>query len=314
MRKLPRRPWNMPAPSGIVVGMRTVLLLLLLSCTTPPPEPPPPPVDMAGPPPADAVAARLAETHARLAQSEAGQQLRRTLDAHGGLEPWLSAGTVTFTFDYRPLGKPERRMYTRNEVDLWSARARQIEQGGDASLGWDGEVAWIVPWPEAFPGDARFWALTPYYFTGMPWVVADPGTRLSLLEPVEVLGQRWTRLKVTYAAGTGDSPDDYYVLFIDPETDRMGALIYIVSYPGFFEEGQSSPEKFMRYLDHAEVDGLSVVGRIETLQWDPETLTPGDKTTDVDVTDVSFGRPWPAALFKAPPGAYRIPEIERRSD
>ncbi|MBK7778753.1 MAG: hypothetical protein IPI43_32345 [Sandaracinaceae bacterium] len=52
---------------------------------------------------------------------------------------------MAFEFDYQPSAQPERRMRTFNQVDHWSARARQTElpggSGPEATLGWDGERA-----------------------------------------------------------------------------------------------------------------------------------------------------------------------------
>jgi len=257
-----------------------------------------------GPVPETWVEQRVADARERLEATEAGREVWAAVEAHGGLATWLGAGTLEFEFDYAPVGEGVRR-HTFERVDLWSSRAVHEEIGGDdaqARFGWDGEQAWVAPNAEAFSGNARFWALTPYYFVGMPFVVADPGAKHELLEDAELDGERYRIVKVTYEDGTGDAPDDYYVLYLDPETHRLAALRYVVSYPGFFAPGEHSPEKIMRYSEYAEVGGLLLAGRLDTSRWDPES-GPGDVVTQITVTRVGVGETYAPDLFDMPADA-----------
>lgn len=260
----------------------------------------------AGPMPESWVRSRVESARERLTASEAGARVWRAIEAHGGLATWLDFGTVEFEFDYQPVEKPESRKHTFNRVDLWRSRAHQKELGeeGDATFGWDGERAWIVPSEDAFPSPARFWATTPYYFVGIPWVLADPGTRFIELPDGELDGTGYERVKIEYVSGTGDAPDDHYVLYLHPETHHVDAIRYIVSYPGFFPEGGHSPEKLMRYLDQREVQGLRVAHRYETYMFDAEHDAPApDKVTDTTLSRVRFGERYPAHVFAPPTGA-----------
>lgn len=266
----------------------------------------------AGPIPEAWVAERLADARSRLEASEAGRLVWQATEAHGGLGTWLAQGTVAFTFDYQPLGAPARRMHTEQQVDLWRARARHVEVEGDdaATLGWDGERAWIHPGPEAFPTPARFWALTPYYFVGMPFVVADPGARHARLDDATLDGTPCDLVKVSYEDGTGDSPDDYYVLYLAKDSHRLVALRYVVAYPGFFPEGGHTPEKLMRYTAFGEVAGLSIAGRLDTYAYDPDAGEPGEKVTEIAVAEVRFGERYAATHFAPVAGAVVSTTIE----
>ena len=268
-------------------------------------------VEQVGPRPASWVEARVAEARTRMQDDPAGRLVWESIEAHGGLEAWHAKSTIRFTFDYAPIAQPERRMHTVSSVDFWSSRARQEEVDGDATLGWDGEEAWIAPGPDAFPSPARFWALTPYYFVGMPFVAADSGTRYEQLEDAELDGVTHRVVKLAYGDGVGDAPDDYYVLYLHPETKRLSALRYVVSYPGFFPEGGHSPEKLMRYTDYREVDGLWIAGRLDTSSWDAEAGEVGEVVTNIVVSDVVLGERWEGDLFAKPEGAV-VSEIGPR--
>ncbi|MCB9745625.1 MAG: hypothetical protein H6741_21645 [Alphaproteobacteria bacterium] len=276
------------------------MLLLLLACQSPPaPAPTPKPSE---------AQVRAEEAQARLAASPGGQVLAKALEAHGGLEAWYAAETLDFEFDYAPVGAPEKRKHTRSRVELRSARVVQEElgEGADARFGWDGARAWVTPSPEALNVDARFWALTPYYFVGVPFVLADPGARWEDLGELEVAGEAVRAVKVSYEPGTGDSPDDYYVLHLDPETWQVEALRYIVSYPGFFPEGGTSPEKLMAYTDFVEQGGLRLVSATETHAWSPETLEPGETTVRTTIRYGALGAPLGDADFAPPEGAVLL--------
>lgn len=268
--------------------------------------------------------------------SEAGRLVAASIEAHGGLATWLGAGTIGFDFDYRPLGQPERRMRTYQRVDLWSARAHHRELGALAdtpvggpvvpedtvpedtvpedvpnaplaTFGWDGTEAWIAPDASAFPSTARFWSLTPYFFLGMPFVAADPGTRYEQLPDAELDGVAHRLVKLTYEDGTGDAPNDYYVLYLHPETHRLAALRYVVSYPGFFGPGEHSPEKLMRFTEPTTVAGLSLATRLDTYAWSDGQ---GEKVTEIAARQITLGESWPDAIFARPDGA-EVSELRR---
>ena len=240
--------------------------------------------------------------------------LWQAIDAHGGLSTWLAQGTLRFEFDYAPIGQPERRMHTISRVDTWRARAVQEEvgEGADARLGWDGTTAWITPNAEAFPSTARFWATTPYYFVGVPFVFADPGTRLTRMADEQLDGALANVVRIEFEAGTGDSPDDYYVLMLDPETHRVRALRYVVAYPGFFPEGGHSPEKLMRFGGLHEVSGLLLAATLHTSSWEVPEGTECAEVTRIDVSNIAFGETYEASVFAAPEGAVITTEIETR--
>jgi hypothetical protein len=274
-------------------------LLSLLACVRPPPvadDPGP-----ASPPPEPTVQQR---TEARLASTAGGRLLQEAIDGHGGLEPWLQSGSLTFTFDYAPIGAPEKRRYTRNQVNLRSRHAVQEElgPGADARLGWDGTEAWITPGPDAFPSSARFWATTPFYFVGLPWVLADEGTVHTVLEDtvVPLTGEErpLPTVKVTYEPGTGDAPDDFYVLHLHPDTHQILAVRYIVSFPDYFPDGGHSPEKILRWSGHTTVDGLVFATHYDSHVWNDGT--PGERTTTVAIDDLALGPPLPDASFRRP--------------
>lgn len=289
--------------------MRALLLglplLLFLGCAS---EPAAPPADSPSAeatslaaPTAEEVDARVTEARARLRASEAGRRVWQSIEAHGGLARWYGNGPLHFRYRYER-GEDQPPLDTEQTVDTWSSRARHtLMPDSSASFGWTGADAWVHPAGAELPTNARFWALTPYYFVAMPFVLADPGVNLALDGQLTFEGAAYDLVRVTFDPGTGDAPDDYYVVLLDPETNRVGGVRYVVSYPGFFPEGGNTPEKLMKYDGVQTVDGITLQEGFRSFAWtDDGTGAPAAQGT---VTEVRFVRDAPDALFAMPAGA-----------
>lgn len=244
---------------------------------------------------------RSSKARVRMSESEAGQKLWSSIEAHGGLERWFTNGPIAFRFDYQPLDGGTRRD-SYQTIDQWSSRAmHEVAANRELKYGWDGENAWSYPDTADVGINPRFWSTTPFYFVGLPFVLADEGTNYELLDPLEHDGVTYDLVKVTYDAGTGDAPDDFYVIYIHPETKLMGGLRYIVSYPGFFPDGGNAPEKFMDILGLQTVDGITVPTGYHTYWF--KDGKPAEHITKIDVSDLSFKSDLEKGFFTIPAGA-----------
>ena len=238
-------------------------------------------------PKADWVDKRVEQSRKRLNETKAGGLVWKSIEAHGGLKRWFANGPVSFRYTYSPVGERTGRD-TYQTIDTWSARARhQLADDQSKEYGWDGEVAWKKPADWKPPYNVRFWALTPYYFMGMPFVLADPGVNLTLEEPDTIEGTDYKVVRVTFGE-VGISPDDFYVLYIDPDTHKLAALRYIVSYPAYFPEGGHSPEKLMTYDGTQTVDGITFADSYRFFMWDPAKKADAKVVTNAKLRDVEF--------------------------
>ncbi len=282
------------------------LFAVLAGCTA---EPDPatsaePMVDLARP--SDAVIAeRVAEATERLEATEAGRLVLAATEAHGGLERWYANGPVHFRYVYER-GGGEPPIDTEQTVDTWSARARHTllsdsaAPGGEAEFGWTGEDAWVMG-TDSLPTNARFWSLTPYYFVAMPFVLADPGVNLETAEQMTAEGATYDLVRAGFEAGTGDAPDDYYYLLLEPETRRVGGVRYVVSYPGFFPDGGATPERLMLYDGAQTADGITLQQGFRSFAW--TEAGQGESAATGTVTELGFVPDAPDSLFAMPAGA-----------
>ena len=128
------------------------------------------------------VAGRVNRAKEKLGVSEAGIVVWNAMEAHGGLAQWYANGPISFRFNYQPQdGKTARDSY--QTVDTWSNRVvHKSVTDSTAQFGWTGEQAWVKAKDStAFEYDTKFWALTPLYFLGQPFVLNGEGVNLELL-------------------------------------------------------------------------------------------------------------------------------------
>ena len=255
------------------------------------------------------VEARVADAEARLAANAGGQLVAQAIEAHGGLAAWYRTGPLRYRYAYTrldSLGEPAGdALDTRQLVDTWSARAvHTLAADPSVSFGWTGAEAWVRPAGADVPTNPRFWALTPYYFVSMPFVFADPGVTLTLADPDSLEGRPVDVVHATFAAGTGDAPDDYYDLLLDPETHRVRGLRYVVSYAAFNPDGGHTPETLMIY------DGEQTVGGVTLQEGFRSFLSAtGQPKARGTVTEVASAPETLDAAFGTPADAEVQPEL-----
>lgn len=161
----------------------------------------------------------------------------------------------------------------------------------------DGRHAWVSPASSTFTS-ARFHLLTWPYFALAPFKLGDPGTRLELAGEQTLHDKPHATAKLTFAPGTGDAPDDWYLLYVDPQTARLAAMAYVVTYgkkPGAPEEPHA-----IVYEDFQTIDGATISTTWKFYNWSPEKGPHGDMIGQATLRNVRFMTPDPGAFDKPP--------------
>ena len=221
--------------------------------------------------------------------------VERMIEAHGGLEKWRSAPTVSFEDTLQPPEGPP--LTSRVSVEQRSRRAYLDFPEMGARMAWDGGKAWSENWQGPFP--PRFFALLSYYFLNLPWLAADPGVNLS--EPGT--GKLWDdpteyiTVKMTFEPGVGDTPDDYYILYIDPDSYRLRAAELRVTYADILPPEVDAIEEIAVYDKFATVEGLVVPMKCSIHGKDRSPLA------SLEWRNWSFDRPFDASRMVMAAGA-----------
>ena len=219
--------------------------------------------------------------------------LTPTLEAHGGIEQWRRQRTFTYTLRDFPLS-PEVAKPNTATVDLHS-RSNLIK-GVGFTVGFDGSRAWSVPGPDAVGLPPRFFSLGSFYFVGMPFVFADPGATVEDKGTGYFRGKSYRVLGVRYDTGVGHSAEDDYVVFIDPDTDRLALIHHSVT------ESADVDRVTWVFDEWQLVSGLYIPSRMTFYAgWDPDETGQGASCTVENVT-LSTQAPDPA-IYRPPADA-----------
>ena len=232
-------------------------------------------------------------------------QIEHSVSAHGGLQKWQSFGSVEYDLTYeRPKGE-------KRDHQLFDLRTRDgLITADDYKLGASKGEVWITPRADALGGTPpRFYMWTPFYFFGMPFVFADPGVKQHSLGRKMYQGAEYDVVKITYEAGTGDSPDDFYIAYLDPSSGRLKLAVYVVTYPAL-RKGKPLEELEQHAIvfeEWQEVDGLTVPKTASYFDWKNGT-TEGEMLGRLRFANVRFAAAQPdASQFAKPADAVVAP-------
>lgn len=178
----------------------------------------------------------------------------------------------------------------------------RMETKDGVALVFDGKDAWVSPASADFP-QARFHLLTWPYFLAVPFKLSDPGVNLSGLGEKELNGKPHAAAKMTFDPGTGDSPDDWYVVYRNPETERLSAMAYIVTYGTSLEKAEREPHAIV-YDDFVDVEGATVPTTWMFYNWNETQGVNGEPIGKVKLSQPHFITP-PADAFNKPADAKR---------
>jgi hypothetical protein len=194
-------------------------------------------------------------------------------------------GVLTFTTDG-----------TKSRLDLRSG----------VTLVFDGAHAWVTPPNRKFP-DARFHLRIWPYFIAVPFKLRDGGVKVASLGEQPLAARMYPSLRLTFEPGTGDSPRDWYLLYRDPETNRLKAMAYTTNYglpPG---EKPDDPRAVV-YDDFRDVQGATLATHWTFYRWVAGAGISGDPIGRATLRNLHFTTA-PEGFFEKPEGARedRVP-------
>lgn len=113
----------------------------------------------------------------------------------------------------------------------------------------------------------RFDAFTWSYFFLFPYKLSDPGTIWNAYANKEKDLENYNTEKLTFKSGTGDAPDDWYVVYANKKTNLLEKAAYIVSVKAGKEEAEKDPHA-IQYLDYKTVDGIPMATKWVFWGWE----------------------------------------------
>ncbi|MGB3775210.1 MAG: DUF6503 family protein, partial [Leeuwenhoekiella sp.] len=178
-----------------------------------------------------------------------------------------------------------------------------MDKPDGSSLIYTGEKAFLSP-KTAVDEDARFNMFTWPYFFALPYKLDDPGTNFVSLGKKQFDGQERDTYKLTFENGTGDTPDDWYIIYLN-ENQSVHAAAYIVTFGGKEQnEAEENPHCIV-YKYYAEVQGVPIATSWGFYNWSEEKGLLGEPIGQATLSNVNFLTPSPN-LFVEPESSMLI--------
>ena len=222
---------------------------------------------------------------------------------------------VAYDLDLTFGGKPRYRGRITQSPSMDRLRVRRAADG--AELRYDGTRVALVRsgasaadtsaadagWPRA-----RFDVFTWPYFFAAPFKLADPGTRwASMRDWAWADGEATPGAKLTFASGTGDAPDDYYVVVPDA-AGRLGGMAYIVTLGKDAAAIAAAEPHAIRYGDYRDVGGVPVAHAWTFYNWNERDGLNGEPIGHATLDNVTWVERDAAAYTTAGGEAVAAPE------
>ena len=222
------------------------------------------------------------------------ENITKVFEAHGGLDKWNTMKSLEFT-----MPKPDG-----NEVTTTNLKNRKsLIEMPHHSIGYDGEHVWLknkdTTTYTLYGGNPRFYYNLMFYFYAMPFILADDGIIYEDAEPLVFEGQSYPGIKISYENGIGESSEDEYILYYNPETYKMEWLGYTVT---FFSQEKAKEFHFRRYSNWQNVNGLLLPETMVRYNYENNLPTSVHSENVFTNVNLSTEKPEPE-IFEAPAGA-----------
>lgn len=221
---------------------------------------------------------------------------RAVYTAHGGWR-WGSKHCIQADIQLTFGGKV--RLVAKLLTDKAAGKVRLTLNNGTV-LVYDGTNVWMSP-ANAPVDSPRFDALTWSYFLAAPFKLGDKGTHLKNLGPQPfIAGQSLPAAKLTFNAGVGDSPDDWYIAYVDPNSRWLRGMAYIVTYGKSVEKAEQNPHA-ITYDNYVRVNGVYLPRTWNFWNWSQEQGITGNPIGSALLSNIQMVQP-AANSFTQPEG------------
>jgi hypothetical protein len=180
----------------------------------------------------------------------------------------------------------------------------RLQYGDGKTVVFDGKKIWLNSTDAHAYRQARFDIFMWQYFFMAPFKMDDAGTNWQLLSDKTLDDNDYARAKLTFKNGTGDTPNDWYIVHRNKATDYLAAMAYIVT---FGNKAVSEAEKRangITYDDFVSIEGVAFATAWKFWKWSELKGFHEAKGT-AKIKNIHFLKPT-AETFSAPSGSKEI--------
>lgn len=182
-------------------------------------------------------------------------------------------------------------------TSLTNSSKIRIDKKDGVKLVYDGSEVYLCPETTSDKG-ARFDMFTWQYFFAMPFKLTDPGTNWESLAAKKQDNLEYPAGRLTFGENIGDAPDDWYVIYQDPETNLLYAAAYIVTFGSEVEKANQNPHAIV-YSKYKTIDDIKIATHWEFHKWNEKDGI-GKKIGEAKLSNIVF--------FEAEPELFEKPE------
>ncbi|WP_299715885.1 heat-shock protein Hsp90 [uncultured Tenacibaculum sp.] len=231
-----------------------------------------------------------------LAQNTA-EQFTSSIEKAHQKESFFAKKYISYAIDIKFGGKDYMKGLITQETGGGKIK---IEKPDGTTIIFDGTNVYGKGVPAKAKGGARFDIFTWSYFLGLPYKLNDSGTIWSDFVPNKWGKEKLNTGKLAFESGTGDAPDDWYVVYKTDKNTLAGAA-YIVSFGKGKEVAEKEPHA-IKYNNYTTVQGIPFATNWTFHMWslkDGYTAQIGE----VNLSDIKFLE---QANFSIPEGSEII--------
>ncbi len=181
------------------------------------------------------------------------ETILRYVDRAHGLDRWVDSRMLQAELDIEFGGDTVVAGVISFETN--GPRAR-LDLNAGGTVVFDGVTCWVSPADLKF-AMPRFHVLTWPWFIAAPFKIRGHGTFLTDFKISEWGKYTYWSATQTFSPTAGDTPDDWYFLYVDRGNFLLKGMGYIVTYGQALAMAEKEPHGIV-YKDFEEVDGIRV--------------------------------------------------------
>ncbi len=250
---------------------------------------------------------------AKFESSEIESLIGQMTKAHGGLDRWKEAASVQFNTNLVAVTGMFPEYNEEVCIDPVSRAAYLKFPGSTGHIAFDGNEAWSAGERKGLAAaPPRFTAWRNFYLLNIPFVIHDEGVYLSKLSEASLPGnsKAYQTVKMTFGEDTGDTPKDYYLLYIDPATYTLAALEYNMTFASMLPQGMESlPTSLLTFEEYTAVDNFQMPVHYKVFFKEGNQFIIEGK-----VSNWNFSSPFDKAMMEKPADAQIDQSQPRKTD
>ena len=235
----------------------------------------------------------------RLKGNRGGEMILASIKAMGGWETWKQKTDVQYEREmtrYEEDGRIIREKQFHRFVLPSAVRARleTVREGKTRVQGFDGTKEWVTEDgklssdPELLRGARRSAFGTQYMFC-LPFKLTDAGARTEYLGVARLAGKAFDKVRVTYAPGTGETPEHIWTFYFHQTTHFLERVDWT--------DGKSC--SITEHKNYRKVDGLWWPTARSNYMSDAQG-NKKRKFSDLVYHNIHFNNEFNSSLFAAP--------------